>query len=90
MNAGLPVLCFPHFGDQATDAMNLIEARAALSLIAPSLADSRDDDPRYFQFEQPMFSAEDVCDKFHSLLSNPTYKLGAMRLKCQALAAGGG
>ena len=48
VNAALPVLCFPHFGDQATDAMNLIEARAALSLIAPSLADSRDDDPRYF------------------------------------------
>lgn len=51
VTAGVPPLVFPHISEQALDAKTLTESIAAIAVIPPTLAQSRDDEPSSLQFE---------------------------------------
>lgn len=89
MHCGVVPLGFPHFGDQGPNAQNLIDSGAGLSLFRPKDAERIIMDELNF-YKDPKFTAKDVKDKLKELLTNPKYELNLMKMKCAAIAAGGG
>ena len=41
---GVPMLCFPHFGNQGAVAQNMLKAGAGLCLLDPAIVENRHDD----------------------------------------------
>ena len=60
INAGKPVLTFPHHGDQGTNAQNLIDNSAAIGLISCESASS-EDDPQNAFYSSQLFNSDHVC-----------------------------
>jgi UDP:flavonoid glycosyltransferase YjiC (YdhE family) len=89
INAGKPVLTFPHFGDQMDNASNLVDAGAGLHLIPPNMA-NRPVAPQNFFFKDAVFTASDFAAKTHRLITEPSFREAAMTMKVAAVAAGGG
>ena len=68
MNAGLPVLTFPHFSDQPWVSKYLNEAKASIQLI-PYMKAARDFIPENMYFSQQMFDAKFFADSIQKLLT---------------------
>lgn len=51
--------------------------------------DTKDPENLKMRFDNPCFTAEDVVNKFHAILSDESYKLAVNKLKVAARAAGG-
>ena len=71
INAGLPVVIFPHFGDQPYNAQNILDAGIGAGLFYHWLALREGADERNHFFEQPMFTASDVKNAFNRVLNEP-------------------
>lgn len=69
LNAGLPSIVFPHFGDQPFIANRIIEAEAAVSLfwIWRAFAPDGTDDRNHF-FPKPIFSPSAVTHALNQVL----------------------
>ena len=57
MSAGVPVLTFPHFTDQTSNAKKLVESGAAIQLMHWIYSANRDFVPKNQQFYSPMFDS---------------------------------
>ena len=64
INFGIPLACFPHFGDQIPNSELLCNAKAAVYLPNKKIEFG----PPIKKYEDPLFSAEDVKNKFNELI----------------------
>ncbi len=76
INFGIPLACFPHFGDQITNSELLCNAKAAVYLPNIKIKFGK----TVKKYENQLFSAEDVKKKFELLLNDPIYKENMMKL----------
>ena len=88
MSAAKPVMTFPHFGDQCINAQNLIDAGAAIGLIASETAE-RNVDEDNMSYPEVVFTPEHFATSAHTLLTDKKYLREMLRLKCAARAQGG-
>ena len=87
ISMGVPAVLFPHCGDQHTNAANLRNAGAAVTLhdkvrLSKDFGD-------VISYKQPCFDAAHVKKTFETILKDPKYKENMMKLKAQSLATGG-
>lgn len=84
LNAGLPCVIFPHFGDQPYNAMNIIGAGVGISLIWWPWSLKEGADERNHFFERPQFTAADVKEAFRRIVDEPEFRTNAQKLRCAA------
>ena len=90
INAGVPILTFPHFGQQPVNATNIIDKCAGLPLIDMTRAQREYDvSEEPLSFLHPLFTSKDLAEKLNELLKNPKYSEAMMVMKTAGVAAGG-
>ena len=60
INFGIPLACFPHFGDQITNSDLLCNTKAAVYLPNKKIKFGKP----IMKYESQLFTAEDVTNKF--------------------------
>ena len=85
INFGIPLACFPHFGDQIPNSELLCNAKAAVYLPNKKIKFGKP----IRKYESQLFTAEDVTNKFEQLLKNPIYKQNMMGLQLKCITNGG-
>ena len=65
INAGIPIICFPHFGDQSINTEILRDRGVAIPLMDPKKAVGGFKE----NFPKPMFDAEKVHDSLKALFT---------------------
>lgn len=88
INAGIPVMTFPHFTDQCMNAKQLVESGAAIELI-PFYRAWRDFMPDSMYHKEPLFTAGTFASKLETLLTDKSYTWNTLRLKASCRAQGG-
>lgn len=78
ISASLPIVAYPHFGDQFTCNDILVSKKCAVSLFKGPRPIPKAGISKFF--EKPIFDESDVFDKFTDVLSNPVYKQNMMKL----------
>ena len=68
INAGIPIICLPHFGDQGLNAQIISDAGIGILLIDPKHAQRGME--KDISFDKVMFNAEKVYDSILELLVN--------------------
>ena len=89
VNAGLPCVIFPHFGDQPFNAENILQAEIGVSLFHHWRAFREGADERNHFFTDPIFTAKDVTEAFKAILTEPKYRINAMKMRCASRTQGG-
>jgi hypothetical protein len=89
--ANVPVVTFPHFGDQPMLSDLITEAGAGIKI-----ADYSDESEAInnggevkFSFKASKFTKKDVYDKFSEILTKPSYMENVGKMKVAGRAAGG-
>ena len=85
INFGVPMACFPHFGDQIANSELLCKANAAIYLPNKLIKFGKP----IRKYENELFNAEDVKNKFEQLLKNPIYKNSMANLQLKCISTGG-
>ena len=83
--AGIPVICYPHFGDQPANANLLVERGVGVYL--PNQKINPTSITR--TFVDPVFDANDVKTKFNAIITDGKYKENMKKLQLQIRATGG-
>lgn len=87
INAGVPLLCLPHFGDQAMNAELIVERQIGELLIPISKARNKYEEN--LTYKNPVFTQLDIKDKFSKLLTDECYQLKAKQVQIQCRSTGG-
>ena len=88
ISAAMPVLTFAHFGDQPVNAQLMEDAGMGINLYR-QMGDSQRNDDITFYHRDPGFTAQDFSDKLKRLLTEPSFKINALKMKVRSLTAGG-
>lgn len=89
ISAGIPVVVFPHFGDQPMNAENIVAAEIGVSLFWHWRALKEGSDDRNHYFEDPIFTASTVKYCFKRVLEEPHFMQNVLKMRIASKAAGG-
>ena len=89
INAGLPMLCFPHFGDQPMNSKLIKEIGIGEILI--DVKHCRGKSPRNGPpfHKKPIFTKEDIQRLFSKVLNEESYQTNMRRVRLRKEMAGG-
>lgn len=89
INAGLPAVVFPHFGDQPINADKMINSGIGISLFWHwrTFRDGADD--RNHFVPNPIFGENDVERCFKTILNEKKYKINTMKMRVALRTQGG-
>jgi hypothetical protein len=87
INACVPLVAWPHFGDQHC-AAELLEKNGAAKILANQLRMSKEVEKVYSYYD-PVFDENKVHDLFKEVLSNEKYRKNMARLSSQRRTTGG-
>ena len=79
INAGIPMVCMPHFGDQGDNARLIEEQGIGLKIIHERHAMRPFEDE--ITFEKPLFTQKDVTRLFRRILTEDSFKIKAKKLQ---------
>ena len=85
ISAGIPVICFPHFGDQPFNTKKLAEKGVGIPLFDPrkAMGGFRECHPN------PLFDSKKVEDSLNAIFTQQSYKQNMVRLQLLASQHGG-
>jgi len=87
ISAGLPVVTWPHMGDQSPNSECLIRNKVGISLYSKMRVSKKIDDN--LTFKEPIFDSKKITEVFNEVLKNPMYRQNMQKLKLQQMTSGG-
>lgn len=91
--SGVPMVTFPHFGDQHTNANLIIDNGCGLFLQNNKTEAQPDYSKGYdnfaFRYDNANFTAQDFCDRFSRVLNENSFAENVGKLRCAGKTAGG-
>lgn len=87
INACVPLVAWPHFGDQHC-AAELLEKNGVAKIIANKIRMSKDFEESY-SYKTPVFDDQKVYELMKEVTEDPKYKKSMIRLNTQRRTTGG-
>jgi UDP:flavonoid glycosyltransferase YjiC (YdhE family) len=79
IGAGIPIVAFPHFGDQHYYGDLLVEMKAGIILY--NKRRDFEEGPVQMTYEAPAFEGKRVLEAFRTVIDNPMYKTNMLKLQ---------